>query len=773
MTQQPMPFERAIAGWMADEAAGAPDPLLEQILQTTARTAPRPRLVAVIAEPTLRGRTGRVAVGLPNRGLVLAAIAGLLLAAFAAAAIGAWLLLNQKPTETADWPGFLGTTDHRALAVDGPKGHPVVTWQFHAAGGVLEVALIGDRAYFASDDGRLHAISRDRGIEQWSVPAAAPPLSGPFAADGRLYLSDASGAFRAFAQADGATLWTSPTAYTAPTRAIAVNGTLYFGTADGLLVALDAATGRERWRLQPPGATVLGTPAYSDGRIYAGTGAGFVAVDAATQQVVWSANTGGEQTGSATVADGIAYLGAAAETTADGSLHAFDATTGRPLWTADRPRHGVPTVVDGVAYSSSNAGELAAFDTATGATRWAVQIGGDVKAPVVAGGVVFVSAADAHRLLAFDAATGDELWQLDLDGPANCCIAVARGAIVVGTLSGSVYSIGGDGAALTGRPATTPSVTPSPSPTPSVSIGPSPSPLPSVGTVTWTADLRRMGFAPVSQIAIHPKTGQIWAPESNAGRIAIYDPTGELIEEWGEPGDGTGQFDFTRGNGDGYGTLAFAKDGSFYVLDVGNRRVQQFDANRHFVRAWGAFGTRPKEYSDPVGIAVAPDDTLWVLDDIRSVVEHYTADGKVLGSFDPFAAVPINKGANSLAVDRHGNLYVSGAAPNKVFVFDPTGRPLRSVGDGEFSEQAGDMAVDAAGRLFVTQGPERGGRPGVLVFDADGTLIGGFGPEGPGDGQLIFPGGIALDGKGSLYIEDSWFDTARLMKVQLPATFAP
>jgi hypothetical protein len=65
------------------------------------------------------------------------------------------------------------------------------------------------------------------------------------------------------------------------------------------------------------------------------------------------------------------------------------------------------------------------------------------------------------------------------------------------------------------------------------------------------------------------------------------------------------------------------------------------------------------------------------------------------------------------------------------------------------------MAVDASGRLFVSQGPNRGDRPGVLVFSADGSLVGGFGPFGSGDGRLIFPGGLALDGHGGVFAEDS------------------
>jgi hypothetical protein len=258
------------------------------------------------------------------------------------------------------------------------------------------------------------------------------------------------------------------------------------------------------------------------------------------------------------------------------------------------------------------------------------------------------------------------------------------------------------------------------------------------------------------------------------GPNRIFSPAGKLLGEWGESGSGPGQFDFTRSNGDGYGTLAFAKDGSFFVLDVGNRRVEHFDAHRKFVGQWGGFGDQPGQFTDPVGIAVAADGSVWVLDDIRSVVEHDTPDGTVIGVFDPFAQRPTNDGANSLAIDGQGNLYVSTvASPSNVLVFDGKGTLLRTVGEGQFAEQAGNMAIDAEGRLFVTQGPERGDALGILAFGSDGTTIGGFGPKGTRDGQLVFPGGMALDGSGGLYVEDSLPESARLMKLQLLPPFAP
>ena len=384
-----MPFDRLVAGWMDAHAAGAPEPLLDQILTTTGRMRPQPRWWALLAEAPMRRERTRVGVGLSNRGLVFAALIALLLAGLAAAAIGASILFDRPaPPDAADWPGFRGSADRAGIGLQGPTGDPVLRWRFDATGSVMDVAILGDRAYFASDDGRVYGVSRDRGTLLWSAVVPNPPLGGPFAADGQLYLTDSTGTVHAIAQADGTTVWTSTTAYPGPSRIVSVDGTVYFGTTDGFVVALDSVTGTERWRLQPPGATLVDAPAFGSGLLFAGTdGAGYVAIDPATQQVVWQGDTHGENTGTATVADGIAYIGVAAEATG-GRLRAFEAKTGRLLWTAEDDLLQAPAVAEGVAFSSTNQGLAVGIDTATGATTWRLALNGQVSAPVVAGGVV-------------------------------------------------------------------------------------------------------------------------------------------------------------------------------------------------------------------------------------------------------------------------------------------------------------------------------------------------------------------------------------------------
>jgi outer membrane protein assembly factor BamB len=666
-----------------------------------------------------------------------------------------------------DWHGFRGDAARASVGRQGPTGSPVVNWQAKAGGAVPDnLAIVGDVVYFTSDDRILHAVSRATGAELWMQELAngTAPGAGPVVADGRIYLMDGSGATEALDPNGGNVLWQGRTRYDSPSQLVSADETLYLGTGDGLLVALDATNGAERWKveLSPDGAQVH-NPAAADGFVYAGTaGAGFFAVDATTHEIAWTADLHGDDPGTASVNDGIAYIASNVDAPT-GALHAFDAKTGTHLWDGPSPLLQAPTVIDGTAFSATRDGLLDAIDTTTGALRWSIQITGDIRPMAGAGSTLFLSADEEQRVYAVETSTGHKLWQLDVDGRSDCCIAVAQGAVYVGTMTGSVYSVGGDGASVAAVPFASAPPTAGSSP-----AGVAPTAATIDAKVDWSTDLAGKGFAPISQIAVDPK-GRIWAPEANADTIAIFDADGTLLEEWGSTGDGPGQFDFTRQNGDGYGTLAFAEDGSFFVLDVGNRRVQAFDPKRKFVSEWGGFGTSPGKFDDPIGIGVAKDGTVWVLDDRRGVIEHYDAKGTVLGSIDPFTNGPSKGEANSLALDADGHLYVTQIEPNQVAEFDTDGTLIRTFGsDGAFREQPTQMAIDAVGRLYVTQGMSRGDLSGVTVFAPGGAVLGGFGPVGVEGAGMQFPGGIAVDGKGGVYVEDSLPESARLIRFALP-----
>jgi len=75
-------------------------------------------------------------------------------------------------------------------------------------------------------------------------------------------------------------------------------------------------------------------------------------------------------------------------------------------------------------------------------------------------------------------------------------------------------------------------------------------------------------------------------------RVAKYEPTGKYIKSWGSRGSGPGQFNVVHG-------IAIDAQGSVYVADEGNRRIQVFDREGTFKKQFLNVGT-------PTAICITP-----------------------------------------------------------------------------------------------------------------------------------------------------------------------
>jgi sugar lactone lactonase YvrE len=95
--------------------------------------------------------------------------------------------------------------------------------------------------------------------------------------------------------------------------------------------------------------------------------------------------------------------------------------------------------------------------------------------------------------------------------------------------------------------------------------------------------------------------GDIFVADGHVNnRIVKFSKDGKFIKAWGARGAGPGEFSVPH-------TIAIDSRGRVFVGDRGNRRVQIFDQDGKFLEQWAQFGR-------PSGLLITADDTRYVAD---------------------------------------------------------------------------------------------------------------------------------------------------------------
>jgi PKD repeat protein/6-phosphogluconolactonase (cycloisomerase 2 family) len=106
--------------------------------------------------------------------------------------------------------------------------------------------------------------------------------------------------------------------------------------------------------------------------------------------------------------------------------------------------------------------------------------------------------------------------------------------------------------------------------------------------------------------------GSIYVADEGNDRVQVFNSNLQYVRTIG--GGGTGS-DFGHFDGWGPHHLAVDSQGRLYVVDSGNQRVQVFDnfanGNAYLTTIGGAWGTEPGRFSNVVGIAIGPDDSVY------------------------------------------------------------------------------------------------------------------------------------------------------------------
>ncbi|MDF1520116.1 MAG: TIGR03663 family protein [Brevefilum sp.] len=276
--------------------------------------------------------------------------------------------------------------------------------------------------------------------------------------------------------------------------------------------------------------------------------------------------------------------------------------------------------------------------------------------------------------------------------------------------------------------------------------------------------------------------------------------------------------------------IDFAEDGTFYVSDSQNHRILHIDQEGNLLHSWGQYGASDYNamvmapegsFNEPWGLAVGPDGSVYVADTWNNRIQKFTSDGEFITMWGEFGAAETPYhfwGPRGVAVDDQGRVYVTDTGNKRVVIFDSDGSSLASFGGaglgvGQFDEPVG-IAVDDQGRIYVADtwnkriqvmipsgdnltypthitwdieawyGESLDNKPflavdedynsyiadpifgRVLVFDIEGNFLRAWGGYGSGLNEIGTVGGLAVDSQVSVWVTDS--RNNRIMRFDLP-----
>ena len=240
--------------------------------------------------------------------------------------------------------------------------------------------------------------------------------------------------------------------------------------------------------------------------------------------------------------------------------------------------------------------------------------------------------------------------------------------------------------------------------------------------------------------------GDVYVLDAGNDRVQVFDSSGKFITLWGSKGSGDGQFDLLVQEDITYtiGGIALDKNNNIFVADGLNQRVQKFDSSGKFLMKWGDPGLGDGHFLRPLDLAIDGQGNIYVVDDRGSDIQKFDPNGNFILKFGEEGSGDGQlDNTGGITVGNDGNLYIADYGNNRVEVFGPDGKYLRKWLTPV--KKVDDIAVDSKGNIFTTH--EDGS---VVEYDPNGQAISIMKDLG-----IDSAGGIAIDGKGLVYITDN------------------
>jgi outer membrane protein assembly factor BamB len=360
-----------------------------------------------------------------------------------------------------------GAKPKLGLIPTGVKGGTLV-WSRNAGGqtGMSNPRIENGRMYIGlqDDHNALNAgvicLDAGNGKVLWKFKTDSSVNGAPAVRDGIVCIVSVTGTMYGVDAVTGKGIWTSSLGefcdrwvYNSP---VIADGIVYCGTAP-YFAALDLKSGKEIWRAPSMGGDWIScrtSPTKDEKMVFTGVNwtNGLFALDRQNGKVVWNKKQGFGTTHSSPVVYGKTVFYAA-----DSMLYALNKSDGKELWHTALPGGwpvSTPAIQDGLVVVGTPEGKIAAFDAGTGRNLWSVATGealGSFSAytrdgsqvmstPTISKGKVYVGSNDG-RLYVIDLKTGKCLWKPNLGFPILSSPAVIGDIVYVARWDGVILAL--------------------------------------------------------------------------------------------------------------------------------------------------------------------------------------------------------------------------------------------------------------------------------------------------------------------------------------------
>lgn len=180
-------------------------------------------------------------------------------------------------------------------------------------------------------------------------------------------------------------------------------------------------------------------------------------------------------------------------------------------------------------------------------------------------------------------------------------------------------------------------------------------------------------FQQPTGIAADNVNKRLYVTDTHTHDIRVFDlNTLKPLKTIGKRGKEEGEFNFPS-------HIGVDNKGNLYVVDTMNGRLQIFDGDGKFIRAFGQFGDIPGMFARPKGVGLDSEGHIYIVDAAFNNVQIFETEGQILMAFGSYGSgrgqVILPAG---MAVDSEDFIYVVDSWNRRVNVYEYLGEKSKA-----------------------------------------------------------------------------------------------